>query len=136
MTFPIEVEFHHMEEKPEFRKMLIHEARKLERKLDGIKSCHIVMELPYHHRYVGNPYRVTVEVSLPGSEIIVSRYPSADGKFTDGLAMIRDVFNEIARNFAECMCGTRATSAGLPVQNFPRHHRMRSSEEYPEHVHH
>ena len=111
MSFPIELNFQHMEEKPEFRKMLLHEVRKLERRFDGIRHCHVVMDLPYHHRYQGNPYRLKVEVGLPRGDIIVDRAPSADGRFTDGLAMIRDAFAEISQNLGDPISGLLMVSA-------------------------
>jgi hypothetical protein len=132
VSFPIELNFEHMQEKPEFRKMLLHEVRKLERRYDGIRHCQVIMELPYHHRYHGNPYQLKVSVSFANLEVVVSRAPCADGKFTDGLAMIRDAFAEVSQILNEACCSTQNVSKSVPLIN-RRFHMIRSTEEYPSH---
>ena len=51
-------------------------AEKLERFFDRIVSCHVVVELAGHHQNRGERYRITINLGLPGHEILVSAIPS------------------------------------------------------------
>jgi ribosomal subunit interface protein len=73
---------------------------KLERLFDRIISCHVVLELDGHHRTGGESYRVTINLGLPGHEILVS-YPSKLG-FVDGARETADrAFDEVERKLED-----------------------------------
>jgi ribosome-associated translation inhibitor RaiA len=52
-------------------------AEKLERLFDRIVSCHVVVERAGHHRH-GDRFHVSINLGLPGHEILVGRAPSND----------------------------------------------------------
>jgi ribosomal subunit interface protein len=78
-------------------------AEKLERLFDRIISCHVVVELAGHHRSRGERYRITVNLGLPGHEILVSHAPSEDG-FLDGARETTDrAFDQVERELEDWM---------------------------------
>jgi ribosome-associated translation inhibitor RaiA len=53
-------------------------AENLERLYDRIVSCHIVVELAGHHHRHGDRFHVSINLGLPGHEIVVGHAPSED----------------------------------------------------------
>jgi hypothetical protein len=63
----------------------------LEETGERITSCRVVVELPHRRHRSGNAVHVTVDVRLPGIEILVNRPPSRSGPETPQIA-ITDAF--------------------------------------------
>jgi putative sigma-54 modulation protein len=53
-------------------------AEKLEHLFDRIVSCHVVVELAGHHHRHGDRFHISINLGLPGHEILVGRAPSKD----------------------------------------------------------
>ena len=53
-------------------------ADKLEHLFDRVVSCHVVVELAGHHHRHGDRFRVSINLGLPGHEILVGHAPSDD----------------------------------------------------------
>jgi ribosome-associated translation inhibitor RaiA len=53
-------------------------AEKLEQLFDRTVSCHVVVELAGHHHRHGDRFHVSINLGLPGHEILVGRAPSND----------------------------------------------------------
>ena len=70
-------------------------ADRLERASARIISCHVVVELVDRHHRHGNRYRVTVNVAVPGHEIIVSHVPSDERRIGTAGAATSRAFDEV-----------------------------------------
>src|SRR3954468_10912818 len=71
-------------------------ADRLERHSDRITGCRIAVERPTgNHHHEGGPYRVRVDVTVPGSEVV------ADKQSEEIFIAIRDAFEAAERQVEE-----------------------------------
>ena len=66
-------------------------ATKLERHYDRITSCRIAVERPSNHHNEGGPYRVRLDITVPGSELVANK------EAEDLNTAIRDAFDAAER---------------------------------------
>jgi len=67
-------------------------AEKLNRFHNRISSCRIMVEFPQKHKHQGKLYKVKIDITVPGKELVASRKMSEDVYIA-----IRDAFNAIVR---------------------------------------
>jgi ribosomal subunit interface protein len=92
MQVPLEISVRWLELSPPLEAELRKRAAKLERYYNRITSCRIAVEAPTgNHHQEGGPFRVRVDVTVPGSELV------ADKSAEDVFAAIRDAFNAMDR---------------------------------------
>lgn len=53
-------------------------AEKLERYFSAITSCRVVAEAPHKHQQQGRLYKVRLDISVPGRELVVNRDHAED----------------------------------------------------------
>ncbi|MDA0962774.1 MAG: HPF/RaiA family ribosome-associated protein [Proteobacteria bacterium] len=71
MQTPIELSFQHVEPSDEIRALVLEKAGHLEEFFDGITSCHVHIRAPHKRQQTGNLYEVTIELRVPGKELVV-----------------------------------------------------------------
>ena len=71
MSIPVDVTFRGMDPSPAVRNLIDEQVEKLEKHRGDMLRCHVVIEQP-HHRERGNPYHVTLYISVPGEDIVVN----------------------------------------------------------------
>jgi ribosome-associated translation inhibitor RaiA len=76
MSFPVQINFRHMDVSPAAESRIREEAGNLARYFDRIVSCHVVVDAPHHHQLRGTEYHIIVTIHVPGKEINVSHEPS------------------------------------------------------------
>ena len=106
MQVPLEISFRNMEASVAVEANVRERAGKLERFAKQITSCRIVVEAPHKHKHKGHLYNVTIDVSLPGEEIIASRHPDKHHAHEDVYVAIRDAFDATQRQL-ESYAGKR-----------------------------
>ena len=74
---------------------------KLEHLFDRIISCHVVVELAGHHHQHGDRYRVSINVGLPGRELLVTHAPSDDRPIENAYASADRAFDEVERQLED-----------------------------------
>lgn len=97
MKLPINVVFRNMERAEAAEEKAIHLAQKLERYYQGIMRCDIVIEAEHRHHYKGNLYHIRIDLTLPGSELVVSKSHGDEHAHEDVYVAIRDAFNAMKR---------------------------------------
>jgi cold shock CspA family protein/ribosome-associated translation inhibitor RaiA len=75
-------------------------AGKLESFYDHIVSCRVVVEAP-HHQHQGNLFHVTIDIKVPGKEIVVGRGPAARQAHEDMYVALRDAFDAAKRQLQD-----------------------------------
>ena len=68
-----------------------------------ILKCRVVLEGPVHHHRKGGPYRVRIDMSVPGAELLVNRHEHHDIRVA-----VRDAFEAARRrleDYAQCQRG-------------------------------
>jgi ribosomal subunit interface protein len=92
MQVPLEISTRWIELSPPLEAELRRRADRLERHTDRITSCRIAVEQPTrNHHQEGGPFRVRVDVTVPGSELV------ADKEHEEVYAAIRDAFDAAER---------------------------------------
>jgi ribosomal subunit interface protein len=71
----------------------IHEkASKLDTFYSRITRCRVVIESPTHHHWKSKSYKVRIDLSVPGAELVVNHHENQDLKIA-----IRDAFEAAKR---------------------------------------
>ena len=120
MQVPLEISTRRIELSPDLEADLRRRATKMERLYDRITSCRIAVERESLHHNEGGPYRVRLDITVPGSELI------ADKEAEDLNIAIRDAFQAAERQveqFSQRRRGEVKTPVGPPegrvVRIFP-----------------
>ena len=71
-------------------------AGKLDKFYDRIMHFRVVVEVPHHHKHEGISYNVRIDMTVPGSELIVKREPNEDLEVA-----IRDAFDAARRKLED-----------------------------------
>jgi ribosome-associated translation inhibitor RaiA len=101
MQAPLQIAFHGLDGSEAVRDLIEEKVAWLERFYNRITGCRVVIE-PLHRRHEqGNPYRVRIDLSLPGNHIVVNRESPAQGERGDLDSVIRDAFDVVRRNLEE-----------------------------------
>lgn len=92
MQVPLEISTRWIDLSPPLEAELRKRADRLERHSDRITSCRIAVERPTgNHHQEGGPYRVRVDITVPGSELV------ADKSDEEIFAAIRGAFDAAER---------------------------------------
>lgn len=79
MLLPAQISFHGLTPSDALRDLVNAEASKLDHLYRDIISCRVAVERLAAHRRSGNPYRVRIELAVPGKRLIVDSHPNARG---------------------------------------------------------
>jgi ribosomal subunit interface protein len=109
MQVPLEIRFHNTDPSPAVEAAIRERAVKLERFAADIVSCRVTVEAPHRHHRQGKLFRVSVDVRLPGGEVIANRDPSAHYTHEDVFVSLRDAFKAIRRQLQDYVRKRRGT---------------------------
>lgn len=111
MQVPLEISTRRIDLSPDLEADLRRRAGRLERLFDRITSCRIAVERPSYHHNEGGPYRVRLDITVPGSNLV------ADKQAEDLNVAIRDAFQAAERQvdeFSRRVRGEVKTPVGPP----------------------
>ena len=109
MQIPLEISTRDVNLSPAIEAELRKRADRLERHYNRITSCRIAVERPTgNHHQEGGPYRVRVDVTVPGSELV------ADKQAEEVFAAIREAFDAAERQ-VEAFSQRRRGDVKTPV---------------------
>lgn len=119
MQTPIEVAFRHVDPTDEIKALIHEKADHLETYFDGITSCHVYVRAPHHSQRKGNLFEVTVELRVPGTELVVRNDMGDVAEHEHLRVAIRDAFaamtTELKRWKAQIRDEVKTTDGG-PLQ--------------------
>jgi len=92
MKLPIQVMFRNMDASDAIEEAVRHRIIGLERFHPRLMRCRVVVEAPHRHRKHDLLYRVRVDLTLPGGEIVAGRTPTAKESHRDVYVAVRDAF--------------------------------------------
>ena len=102
MQMPLQLTFRRMAHSEALAAHLGRRAEKLERLFDRIISCHVVVELAGHHHRHGDRYRVSINLGLPGRELLVKHVLPDDEPTTETAHATADrAFDEAERQLED-----------------------------------
>jgi ribosomal subunit interface protein len=101
MQIPLQLTFRTMTPSDALAVHVRRRAEKLEHLFDGIVSCHVVVELAGHHHRHGDRYHVSINLGLPGRELLVSHVPTDERNAEDAHASAERAFDEAERQLED-----------------------------------
>lgn len=107
MQVPLDIAFHDIPPSEAVREAIREKAQKLETYFNRITSCRVVVESPHRHQRKGRLYRVRIDLTVPGSEIVVGRDRHDRHAHEDVYMAIRDAFDAARRQLEDYVRRTR-----------------------------
>lgn len=128
MQVPAQITFRGMDASPAVERRIREKVRKLENLNDRITSCHVVVEAPHRRRQKGKLYLVSIDVTVPGRELVVKTAKRLNHSHEDVYVALRDAFNAIRRQLEDHARESRGEVKshdvpphGIVVRLFPDH---------------
>lgn len=100
MQLPIQINFHNLPPSEALEAKIREKVQKLTRITDTITACRVTIDTPHKHHHKGSTYQVTIDLTLPGNEIVVSRDPGLNHAHENAYVAVRDAFNALTRQLA------------------------------------
>jgi ribosomal subunit interface protein len=97
----VQITFRNLDRSPALEAAAREHAGRLEKFHDRIVSCRVVIEARHKHHRRGNHFHVSVDVTVPGAELVASREPDAHHRYTDVHVAIRDAFDSMRRQLED-----------------------------------
>lgn len=101
MQLPLQVTFRHMETSEALLADIEEKAEKLDRFSDQIMACRVVVEAPHQHHQKGKLFHVSIDLTVPGGEIVASRSADLNHAHEDVYVAVRDAFNAVKRQLED-----------------------------------
>lgn len=121
MQIPLLITFRNLDRSQAMEASVREHAEKLDTYYDRIMSCRVVIEAQHKHHRHGNHYHVSVDVTVPGAELVASREPDPHHAYTDVYVAIRDAFDTMRRQLEDY---ARRRDQRLKVHAAPPHGRI------------
>ena len=86
MKHPLQITFRYMEVSPAVEARVSDEVAALERYYERITSCRVVIEAPHKHHQRGRGFHISIDLRVPGREIVVNHEPSLHSTLARGEA--------------------------------------------------
>jgi len=96
MKIPLQITARNLELPKAVEEELRKKAEKLDTFYSEIMRCRVVVEVPHRHHREGLLYNVRIDMTVPGTEIVVKREPSEDLEVA-----IRDAFDAARRKLED-----------------------------------
>ena len=101
MRLPLQITFRHVEASPGIERRIREYAEDLDRFFDQIMSCRVAVERQHRHHQQGNLFRVRLDITVPGREIVVGRQSKPGRAHEDISVAIRDAFDAARRQIED-----------------------------------
>jgi ribosomal subunit interface protein len=101
MKIPLQITFKDLDPSDAIEASIRKHAERLDRFHDRITSCSVVIEQPQRRQRKGKLYRLRLDMTLPGHEIVVNRDPGLDHAHEDVYVAIRDAFDAATRQLED-----------------------------------
>lgn len=128
MQIPVQIAFRGMDSSPALEARINEKTEKLEQYHDRITSCRVVVEAPHRHSRKGKLYVITIDVTVPGAELVVNTEKRHHRSHEDVYVALRDAFNAMTRQLEDHARETRgqvktheSQPRGIVVRLFENH---------------
>lgn len=112
MKTPLQIHFRDMPVSPALETLIREKAGKLEKFHPNLTGCRVVVNKPHHHSQQGDSFTVTVDVAIPGGNVVASHSD------TDPNVALRDAFLAARRQVDEHL-GRQRTEARQAAARSP-----------------
>jgi ribosomal subunit interface protein len=121
MKLPLQITFRNMDPSEAMETDIREKAAKLDQFCQDIMGCRVVVEAQHHHHRKGNLYHVRLDITVPGSEIAVSRGHDLHHSHADAYVAIRDAFDNARRKLEDY---NRQRQQHVKTHEIPDHGRI------------
>jgi ribosomal subunit interface protein len=97
----VQIAFRGMDSSSALEAKIMEKSKKLERLHDRITSCRVVVEAPHRRSRKGKLYLVTVDVTVPGAELVVNTEKRHHRSHEDVYVALRDAFSAMKRQLED-----------------------------------
>ena len=101
MQLPLQITFRHMSTSPAIEADIRERAAALERFFDRITGCRVAVEATTHSQRQGNMYRVRIDLTVPGRELVAERDTLAHHAYSDVLTAVQETFAAAQRQLED-----------------------------------
>ena len=101
MTFPLQITFRNMPTSQIFENRIRELAQRFEKFSRHIVSCVVVIQQPHQSSRKGDVFDVHINVTVPGSVIVVHRAHREDASHIDPYVALRDAFVAMRRKLQD-----------------------------------
>lgn len=128
MQIPVQITFRNMDPSAAVEANVRDQAERLERFDDSIVSCRVVVELQHRHHHQGNLFHVSVDLKVPGAELVSGRGATQHQAHEDVYVAVRDAFDSLRRQLED---HARRQRGDVKTHESPAHGRI--VELHPQH---
>ena len=97
----LQITFRHMDPSPAIEARIRGRAEELVQFYDRITSCRVVVECRHRRHQQGKLFSVSIDLTIPGREIVVGRDPGANHAHEDAHVAVRDAFDALRRRLED-----------------------------------
>ncbi|MGD0674533.1 MAG: HPF/RaiA family ribosome-associated protein [Polyangiaceae bacterium] len=101
MQRPLQITFHGVQHSDAIEQYIRNRAEKLDTFAPRIVGCRVAVEMPHRHAHHGEHYRVRIDMTVPGSEIVVERVPDEARGYDNVYAAIDAAFDDAGRRLQD-----------------------------------
>lgn len=130
MQIPVQVTFRNMDPSEAVEANVREKAEKLERYFDRIISCRVVVESPHRRHHKGKLYNVSIDIGVPGKEIVVNHSGPKNHAHEDVYVAVRDAFKSASRRLEDHARKVRGEVKSHEVPPHGKVARLFSNEGY------
>jgi ribosomal subunit interface protein len=111
MKLPLQITFHGIDHSDAVEERIRDKVSKLEQFYDRITACRVAIEV--HHRntsnlhHTGEPFHVRIDLTVPGTELVVKRDPKDSHAHEDINIALRDAFQAMERQLKDFVARQR-----------------------------
>ncbi len=108
METPLRLEIEGIKPSAHLREIIENNVEKLEHRFGRITACRVAIQAPDGHHRMGEPYKVSVWISLPGHREIGVKPPKAsDRRQGDLMFAVNDAFRRADRQLRDKVARTK-----------------------------
>ena len=93
MQVPLQIKFRHMEPSAIVEARIRERCHKLQRFAKHVTSCRVTIDAPHGHQHKTGQYRVIIDITLPGEEIITSHHLDLNHDHENVNVAVREAFD-------------------------------------------
>jgi cold shock CspA family protein len=101
MQQPLQITFRNMDSSPSLEAQIRRRADELEQFFGRITGCRVMVEAQHRHHHQGRLFHIRIDLTLPGSEIVVSRDPAEHHAHEDAHVAVADAFDAARRQIED-----------------------------------
>lgn len=101
MQVPLEITYREVEKTEALDTLVREKVAKLEQVYERLNSCRVAIEKIHDRPSSGSPYRVRIDMTVPGQEVVAESNPGEGVQYIEVQPVIRDAFDAARRQLQE-----------------------------------